>query len=401
MKLSLNIVKNADLTNLEIKDIPRSKSFLFSNINRLISEKKAEIDLLDEGCKWDKMKKLANPYELVYTNHNKKKKNDSIAAYKPISRSYFKLWEMNKEFDIIDINRDKYVISTLAEGPGGFMQALINIRGDNSKDHYYGITLENNNKYIPDWEKLNIFGSQKENLKVIYGDLYNMRDIKYYLSFFTSEKADIVTADGGFDYSVDFNGQEINSTRIIFCEIAVALLSLKVGGHFICKFFDMLTISTVNILYILYSHFQEIYIYKPKTSRPANSEKYLVCKGFIGCLDNTMQILEKMITKMEHLLPILDDSYTINLSNKKIPSDFIHELHNYNKSYSDIQYKYLETTLNYVREKPDKENYTLLLVKQVEKAIEWCNRYNVEINKDSSYYNKYYSFSTFCLTNSS
>ena len=30
---------------------------------------------------------------------------------------------------------------------------------------------------------------------------------------------DIITADGGFDFSIDFNKQEQLSNRLIFCEI--------------------------------------------------------------------------------------------------------------------------------------------------------------------------------------
>ena len=41
------------------------------------------------------------------------------------------------------------------------------------------------------------------------------------MNIFKDEKADIITADGGFDYSADFNSQEINSNHIIFSEIVI------------------------------------------------------------------------------------------------------------------------------------------------------------------------------------
>ena len=54
----------------------------------------------------------------------------------------------------------------------------------------------------------------------------------------------------------------------------------KVGGDFIVKIFDIFTKSTCDILYILSSLYKQVYITKPYTSRLANSEKYIVCRGF-------------------------------------------------------------------------------------------------------------------------
>ena len=46
-----------------------------------------------------------------------------------------------------------------------------------------------------------------------------------------------------------------------------------VGGHFICKVFDMFTPFSVGLFYLLYRCFEQVSIIKPVTSRPANSER--------------------------------------------------------------------------------------------------------------------------------
>ena len=89
-----------------------------------------------------------------------------------------------------------------------------------------GLTLPPENKYIPDWKKLKSTINIK-NIEVFYGNLYKYNDIKKFVRKFKYNKVDLVTADGGFDYSSDFNGQEINSHKIIFSEIAVSLIILK------------------------------------------------------------------------------------------------------------------------------------------------------------------------------
>ena len=44
----------------------------------------------------------------------------------------------------------------LAEGPGGFIEALQYVR-NNDYDMYYGITLMVGNKDVPKWDKSNYF----------------------------------------------------------------------------------------------------------------------------------------------------------------------------------------------------------------------------------------------------
>ena len=42
-----------------------------------------------------------------------------------------------------------------------------------------------------------------------------------------------------------------------------------------CKTFDLFTPFSVGLVYLLYRAFDEVYIFKPVTSRPANSERYM------------------------------------------------------------------------------------------------------------------------------
>ena len=78
-----------------------------------------------ELSKWDYYKKLSNKYELVYISNDS---YNSISLYKPISRAYYKLWEIINDFDIIDNSISDYIYVGLAEAPGGFMEAFINYR---------------------------------------------------------------------------------------------------------------------------------------------------------------------------------------------------------------------------------------------------------------------------------
>ncbi len=383
----------------------KRQSLLYRTFYEEISKEKTEIDKLNNHEVWDKMKKVGNPYELIYTTYHRKRKNDSISKYIPLSRSYFKMWEIYHNFPIFSqfpINTS-FHCAHLAEGPGGFMEATANyIKYIRSKsgceekcgDQFVGITLKPHNEHIPDWVKIKkVFGNQTE-IEVNYGNLYIYEDVCEYVSKFKTRRAHIVSADGGFDYSADFNGQELNSTQIIYSEIAIALNILIKGGSFVCKVFDLFSVSMVKMVELLNRHFERVYIYKPETSRPANSEKYIVCLHF---LDNMSAFYK------EHLLKQIEvwnqmasenrEDQFIDIEKIRVPSYLVHALYDYNKEYIEHQKKYLKSTIQIAKNNPtsmiEKEDYEKILRSQVENAYTWCKKYDVPINYESMYWRKY------------
>ena len=52
------------------------------------------------------------------------------------------------------------------------------------------------------------------------------------------------------------------------------------GGTFVCKIFDTLENVTVSLISLLHESFGRIAVVKPITSRPASSERYVVCENF-------------------------------------------------------------------------------------------------------------------------
>ena len=285
---------------------------------------------------------------MIYTSYNKKRRNDSISLYVPISRSYFKMWEIFYNFDFFKYLPldDDHSFSHLAEGPGGFMEATYNYKSSIIKkkinDRFFSITLKPTNSFIPDFNKIKKIFHDNNNIHVIYGNLYHIDDVKNYIQSFNEKKATFVTADGGFDYSANFNGQEINSCQIIYSECIVALHILKYKGCFVCKVFDLFTITMVQILFIISQCFEKVYIYKPETSRPANSEKYLVCLYYKDNLnEDSKDILLGLIEKWQNMTQDCSENDSVLFENIRIDNYFINKLNEYNESYMNNQIFYL------------------------------------------------------------
>ncbi len=336
---------------------------------------------IDDNIEWDKMKKIGNPNELIHISYNKDFYNNSIAKYTPLSRSYFKMQELIYDYNLLLQNKN-ISIGCLAEGPGGFMEAIYNYRHNkNRNDCIYGITLASTNKHIPGWKKmLENMSLNDKGIEINYGNLYNINDIKLFIANFKKQKAYLVTADGGFDYSVDFNNQEQLSHRIIFCEIVTAVSIQEVGGHFICKIFDIFTLLSLKMIYLLYCLYDEVYITKPQTSRLANSEKYIVAKGFKGIENDMLENLHKLVQDWKGISGVIYD-----FTNFELDNGYIYDIYQYNCTYVNNQITYIKKTIDLIKNKPEKDRYLKIIKQQVNNAIAWCQKYDMEINYNSKY----------------
>lgn len=91
---------------------------------------------------------------------------------------------------------------------------------------------------------------------------------------------DVVMADGGFSVDGRENQQEALSAQLICCQFCMAMSTLCRGGVFVCKLFNTFLPITRLLIDLLVRNFESYAIVKPNQSRPANSERYIVCRGF-------------------------------------------------------------------------------------------------------------------------
>ena len=351
---------------------------------KILNHYKETIDGIANIKEWDYYKKLSNPHELINCFVKNKTVNLGIGNYNSISRAFYKFWEILFDFNLIDKTQTRITYGALAEGPGGFIEAFNFYRRKytsySNTDTINCITLNNRNDLnIPAWK--NIPGCK---YKVSWGadgtgNLYRLDNIISFSKLFNNNKADLVTADGGFDFSLDYTNQELSIQRLIFSEIVAALSILKKNGHFVIKIFDIFYKSSADIIYILSLYFKELYIVKPNTSRPANSEKYLVCKYFKG-IDTTklLELYEIIKLHEQH-----DGEFVKRYIDGDIPPDFLLALNNYNITAIASQLKYiLKTNIN-INTELSNETINIIKNEQCVYSLSWCIKYDFEINKKS------------------
>ncbi len=338
--------------------------------------------LIDKHIKdWDNIKKFTNAYEFIHTNIPNQK--ISVSKIKPISRAFFKLIEIYNSHNIFT-NNNPIKTFHLAEGPGGFIEATAYIR-NNINDTYYGMTLIDNNVNIPNWSKADNMLQKYPNIKIEYGkdqkgDLYNHQNLIYCKNLYKNSM-DVITADGGFDFSNDYNNQEISAFRLIFTQVAYAITMQSNGGTFILKIFDLFETSTLEILYLLSCFYNKIIICKPNTSRSANSEKYIICKYFK--YNNTEEISNKFINILKIFETLDFKTYSIySILNIPIQSYYKTQLLEINACLSHIQIDNILNTIKIITHKDKKhEKIQHLKSNNIQKCMNWCINNNIPYNK--------------------
>jgi hypothetical protein len=363
--------------NISTKNVD-SVTILNSFYSKLLTQNKNKIDKYYDSNLWDKTKKIINPYELVYIT-NKKTRYRSVSTFEPLSRSFYKMVEMSHLF-LKDYKKIKGKLRSLhlAEGPGGFMEGWRYFRNYSKNDILYGITLISNDKEIPSWKKTNSFLKMNPQIKLVYGidgrgDLYNKDNIDYLGTRLGINSIPIITGDGGFDFSVSYNSQELYASKLLFGQILAALKCQEIGGTFILKFFDMNNLLTLDFLFLLQCCYQSITIYKPFTSRVANSERYVVCSNFIGI---DLYYLDRLLSILS-LWDSLNENITLDRIYNNLPLNFYCYINKLNSSIIKQQVEYINKTINIIHNKYDSNWYKCNEISQLDNAYRWCSENHI------------------------
>lgn len=147
--------------------------------------------------------------------------------------------------------------------------------------------------------------------------------------------------DAGIDVTTGnkYGDQEILNAKIhLGCAIA-GFLTLVPGGTFIAKQYTFFAPITYSLMYLYSLLFDNFYIDKPVTSRPYNSEIYLVGVGFRGLPKHVRGMLFDKLTNftLDAIcnIPISDQILTAAKMFMKSQIDFLDEYSDQLKKYSN------------------------------------------------------------------
>lgn len=175
----------------------------------------------------------------------------------------------------------------------------------------YGIYEHNINNWLMD-----------ETMNGDITDIDNVLEISRRVHMRFPKGVDLYTSDAGFDTSNNYNEQEEQTILLNYGQILTGLLTLSLGGTLITKQFTFFTIFNRSLITLLSMLFNELYIVKPVSSRPLNSEVYLVGIGFKGLYDPLKSYMINKFTTLNMNIPIILYGPTLDILNA---ADYIYE----------------------------------------------------------------------------
>ena len=373
---------------------PQSIKLGFSTEVMKYKEKISKMD----PHKWRKLRANAYDYERLKGALTQKQRSTLIINNRcdiheddiGVTRATMKMKELIHYFNLIPSKPDNIYVH-IAEGPGGFMEAILQHMKYTFTEQHIPIRYTMHANTLRTYHANTDFTDEKEekkegsgfnfirelqlknhgqhvckNIHIHYGldgkgdicDTDTIVDLVENVTETNDDLAILVTADGGFNVSSDDTRiKEIFHFRLLLAEIVTAIQVQKEGGAFVIKFFDCNYMQTATLVHLICSMYEDINVAKPLTSRPANSERYIVARRFKkwGGFDTK----EQFSAYVEELMTILD---TFEENNVKYyfdhgvfenlpPKDLIQALFKINMNLNERQINAMITTLNWPQER--------------------------------------------------
>ena len=151
------------------------------------------------------------------------------------------------------------------------------------------------------------------------GDVTKLSNIKDFNSQIRSKfnsLCDIYFSDIAINIKEDYNNEELLESKEVFGQNISGLNSIKLGGHYIVKQRGSMLPLSIWFISILNKCFKKVHITKPCSSKPCNSEIYIVALGFKGIHPQTLELMFRTLVNFnirsspyKVLTPICMDTY--------------------------------------------------------------------------------------------
>jgi len=294
---TINNINNTTINNININnginqniyiDCSNTKKYKIKTLETIKKDLNSIKSKLDEEFKnplFEKHWHNCDPFR------NEKKIVAKIIGQKYITNAWLKCYEIIEYYNLIPNTieeNEKFIHFDNASFPGTFILSTfhyINTKTNyGDKYQWYGNSLiqpnELNSKPLED--KFNLYKNYKQNWLMNENNNGDVLIENNQLEFRSKIGGliDLYTSDLGFDVSSNYNEQELIHSPANIGQILSGLITLKKGGCFITKQYTTYEPITIAIMYMASTFFNEFYLCKPKSSREANSETYLVGKGF-------------------------------------------------------------------------------------------------------------------------
>jgi hypothetical protein len=136
----------------------------------------------------------------------------------------------------------------------------------------------------------------------------------------------------------------------------------------------------IDILYLLNTLFEKIYIIKPSVSNASNSERFILCSKFTSDKDK-INICKQNHDIFLNCLNNIGNNNIISIIDLNLPCYFLNKVNDINLIIGQQQLESLNQIINILKSKSQNEKLEQLQKNNIQKAILWCDKHMVPHNK--------------------
>lgn len=333
------IFEESDCTN--VCYISPSLEYYNTLMNNQIKETLEEKEIIETGYAFDFFQKTVNPYEYIFTKVPGTK--FSVGKMKPFSGIFYTFLEMIHILNLFDAFNHRKIRTAISGSNGSAMNECIDILREN----YIDIHLELES--ISESHSVDFFYFEVENESL-------NSPIKTMLKF-----------------------------------IANILQFQSANGVSVIKISSFSEKPVLELIYILTSLYEKIYIIKPNASNLFSCEKFIVCKNY----KFSLEIVQYYLREINSVLPnILENKTIISIAQKSLPYYFLNKVEEANVIIGHQQLDIMEQLINLIKNKNREDKIESLKKHNIQKCIQWCEKYKIPYNKFAEKVNIFLSASS-------
>ena len=328
-------------------DINECEIYSSYSLYNFYNNTKKQIDMLcskENGqsfTTYDELIKIVHPYEYIFFKVPGSK--FSVSKLKPQTNVFYDLLEIFVTLNIFDVYMNKPI-----------------------KTLHVSFTCEDSNECVQmvrenyqDDSFLNFSDNNDEMYKAITNS-------KFDFMFFNKPQTDI------------------NLYIIKLIEFVMTILRYQAnGGTSIIKIDNVFHKPIVDLIYLLSSLFEKVYIIKPNTNNITTFEKYIVCKNYNVICETKLEIHKSNYYKLQGFIKNLNNKNIVSIIDYEIPCYFVNKIDDINIIIGQQQLESLDQIINIIKNKNKEERIETIKKSNIQKSVSWCEKLKIPYNRFS------------------
>lgn len=344
-KNNFNVKLKFMLTNERI--IPAISHSLIFYLNDVYKQIIKLQEPIEEIVTIDYINKIVNPFEFIHTNVPGSL--ISVSKVKPDANIFFELMEIFQLFNVNELLSLKHQINIAHFTPN-----------HSSTNYLLNMLREDNDDSI------------------ICEDFHFSTLFKNYVITPCEKKLDLIICE--------FNEPDYNHIHNCIQNVVLVLLLIIKNqanqGTCIIKVNNIFYKAIIDVLFILTSIYDKIYLVKPSTSNITTGERYIICKSFNQHKLEQSSLLNDINDSIIPYMNEMNGHFSINgLLESELPYYFLTKIEESNAIIGQQQLEAYDQIINIFKNKNRDEKIEHLKRNHIQKCIQWCEKNQLPHNK--------------------